>query len=505
MPAVVWLTERDNFDDCIDFWNVRALRPSGFNEPPMVLLPVDELEDWVDFNCQLQSTLFRPMLCNIDVIVISNGVDVDQLEYAARWLGLNPSVENIEVREEWPPPEPRQPPFMCKFNIDVSQFVGFEREYGSIYPVDAQVFRSNSRVRFRSPVRFSGGGRSLLLLSGQPFDGIPRRSIAASLVIRNATWQGDSIQIATNAQNNYNLNFSVPSVEQVRDKILESSVYDYELSDKGKIGRGIQSSSKLSSLLKGGVYEALSELVTPRSKTLMKEIKSCFDDSEITDKMRDLASRWGGRTERIFRPATQFEKVQKDIRPKVAEELCALGWAERGLKVSCPTCNIHSFVPINKADSVASCPGCSSVARYETVPSGPLVFYRLDSFIDLAVDQGVFPHLMVIAALEKSEPLSSFLPGVNLFFDEFGGYVEVDLFGVSGGKVMAGEVKTSVSEFTNERIERDVDLSKNLGVDVHILASVDVVSEDVRGFAQGLCESAGIELYVLDKSQLRPE
>ncbi len=80
----------------------------------------------------------------------------------------------------------------------------------------------------------------------------------------------------------------------------------------------------------------------------------------------------------------------------------------------------------------------------------------------------------------------------------------MDIFGIWDGKVLSGEVKTSASEFDEAQIRRDVALSQRLGADIHLLASVTPVGQDVRDTARELCEAAGLELGVLDQADLRP-
>ncbi|BCL30931.1 hypothetical protein GCM10017557_57900 [Streptomyces aurantiacus] len=503
-PAVIWVTESDNLNDCLAFWNLRALRSLTFSQAPMMLLPIDEVKYWVDFERQFSRVLARPAEFSPDAIVVSYGVERERLEHFAHLLNLQPTTDNVRVSQRWPTPPLRQPPYTCRFNIDVRQFFDFEREHGQVATFDIHVFRSGSTVRFSSPVEFGGSGATLVRFFGRPFDGLPRRSAVATLVHEHATWHGDSIQLKTTASNSYQFDLLVPSLDQARQEILNSVTARYQLSDKGRMGAALQETADISVLLDPGIFEALVDLMTPRSKTLTKELKNLAQQGIIERNLADLAIRWGSRTERRYLPAQQLAKVTRDERAVIAEKLCALGWAERGLKVACPRCGMDNFIRMPEVESVASCPGCSASASYTADRSALSIFYRLDTLVDRATDQGVFPHLMVIAAMTKAEPLSSFLPGADLYFPGEEKSVEVDVFGICGGKVVSGEVKTSSSEFTEEQMRRDVELSSSLRADVHILAAVDKVPIETRVLAQTLCDSAGLELRVLDGEQLRP-
>lgn len=44
LPLILWVTEGDSLDDCLDFWNLRALRPLALGSMPMALVPVEAFE-----------------------------------------------------------------------------------------------------------------------------------------------------------------------------------------------------------------------------------------------------------------------------------------------------------------------------------------------------------------------------------------------------------------------------------------------------------------------------
>jgi hypothetical protein len=56
-PALLWITQDDNLDDCLWFWNLRALRPLRFQTVPMVLLPFGEVQNWLGYAQQFTSML----------------------------------------------------------------------------------------------------------------------------------------------------------------------------------------------------------------------------------------------------------------------------------------------------------------------------------------------------------------------------------------------------------------------------------------------------------------
>lgn len=59
-PAIVWITEPDDLEDCLFFWNLRTLRSLRFDPIPMILLPVGKVQHWLNFPDQLAFVLRRP-------------------------------------------------------------------------------------------------------------------------------------------------------------------------------------------------------------------------------------------------------------------------------------------------------------------------------------------------------------------------------------------------------------------------------------------------------------
>ncbi|WP_420082817.1 hypothetical protein ACN6AT_37490 (plasmid) [Streptomyces sp. JL4002] len=77
--------------------------------------------------------------------------------------------------------------------------------------------------------------------------------------------------------------------------------------------------------------------------------------------------------------------------------------------------------------------------------------------------------------------------------------------GIHEGKVLAGEVKVKAAEFSkNNQIARDVELSRRLGADIHLMAATDVIDDALQDEARDRCDRAGLELLVLHEPELRP-
>ena len=196
-PTIIWVTTNDDLRDCLYFWNLRALRPLRFRRIPMILVPGDSVEQWLDFDQQLAGVLARPADLAPDVL-LGGRVPEDQLHRIAQVLGLERGTATPKAVTRIPPPPNRTPPFTYRTDIDPRQFLVFGRSYGTATEVTGQLFRHNTQVDIPSSVTFRRpGGYVLLGLSSPALDSYPRRDVVASLIQQNATWRNNRVQIAT--------------------------------------------------------------------------------------------------------------------------------------------------------------------------------------------------------------------------------------------------------------------------------------------------------------------
>jgi hypothetical protein len=503
-PAVVWVTQPASFRDCVYFWNLRALRPLRFGSLPMLLLPVGQVQHWLHFPDELAHVLERPEEFTPDVALCSFSVPEPELHQTAELLGLRLHEGKPRIGHAWPAPM-RTPPYTYRADLDPRSWLDFERSYGLVTDVDVQLFRDITTVRFTSPVSFRPGGRTLVHFSGAALDGLPRRAAVAERILRNASWRSGCLQIATQAVDDYLFQIHVPELPEVADVLLGSVTARHQLSaKKGRVGMAWLEQTDISPLADPGVFTVIRELTTPRSKELLRELRKRRLDGALDAELAEIAAQWGGRAERRYRSAEQVQNVPEGQAVAALERLCSAGWAERGLQLTCNTCGLPSFVPLPRASGRPTCPGCSSPAGYE-IGSALMVYYRLNSHLDLLSDQGVVPHLLTIVALRREAKKSHFLPGVDVWFSQDDNdKAEADIFGIRDGRVFCGEVKTSASAFTSDQIARDVDLSARLKADTHILAATDNIPDEMADEARRLCAASGLDLMVMGKEVLLP-
>jgi len=507
IPTVLWVIEGEGFTDSIDFWNTRALRPAHMIEMPMLLLPgTDTVKHWLDFPKQVASLLkSRPREFAVDVALVSRSASPDQLLKFASALGLEPTEEEPRDGARMPASPARTAPFTFRTDLDPTAWVTLERHYGVPTSFDVQVFAGGpSTLRFIQPVRFDGYAGALVRFWGDPLLGLPARPSIARLVHPDAQWRDGKLQLAFQPMpHQLAVQMTFPLLPQATEQLLDDVTTGHQLSSAGRLGTALAEHADSSALLEPGVYEAATALTTPRSKELLRRLKEHRANGHPDADLAELAATWGGRSERRYLPADKLQDVRAEDRAAALERLCALGWAERGLQSVCPSCTSRSFVPLVQTSGSPQCPGCGAVSAYQSGGALTSVHYRLDSFTDRASDNGLLPHLLVIAELCRHTPRSHFLPGTDVTFED-GTQEEVDIFGIWDGKVLSGEVKTSASEFNEAQLQRDVALSQRLRADVHLLASITPVDETVRNTARELCNAAGLELEVLDQADLRP-
>jgi hypothetical protein len=497
-PAVVWVTAPNNFADCLAFWNLRALRPLDFAHTPMVLLPHREVMSWVNFSGNFSSVLRRPESIEPDAVVCSLNVDEQSLHKIAMQLGLQPSTKKRTAGWVFPPRPTKEAPFSYRVNLDSTRDFLFERTYGRSAHTLVHLYPGRTTIRVDSPVQFCGGGKALLRLSSDAFDGLPRRSSVARLVGENFEWSGSSLQMGVQAQNVFHLELAIPALQEAAWSTLRSSA-DASLSDKGKLATRVDDFAVSDVLMKPGVLTTIRDLTTPRSKELERELTTKRELGHPNADLAELAASWGGRVERRFRPATELKT--KGASQSAAEALAAVSWAERGFAVKCSLCLLRSFVPLAETTSSPQCPACKANQQYEG--SGePAVHYRLNPVIDRASDQGVMPHLAALAVLRKRRAHTFLFPGIDVKFPD-GTKNEVDLYGVHDGLIVAGEAKTSSKDFTLEQIKRDVDLSSRLNADIHLVVSNEVLNDAVVNDVVLLTNRADLKALIIEGTEVR--
>lgn len=501
-PLVLWLAGSDDpMPDCVAFWNLRALRHRGDGGSRVWLLPADEVDAWTGFGDQLRNLLHLEGWRSVDAVLWSDQVGTERLHALAQNWGLVEGSPDLGCFG-WLPP--------------ARAYVGDDERdltYTVTNPVprlttawdwvrsadfDAHLFDSPrvTHIRFNAPISLQEYGKALLQLSNRAFTGLPRKLAVAQLLHPAATWRENWLQVPVTTAGEVSLEITLPTPSDALTAVLGGVTEQWELSSKGRVAAALPSEAG-SLLLEPGLFTVLSELLTPRAKELLKELERAAREGADLSEQQLLAAAWGGRTRRRYRPVSALSGVREQTR-RAAERLVAQGWAERGFECVCARCGSSAFVAVEQTTARAVCPGCHVPAQYTDGNDGPVVHYRLNTFIDQAADQGVFPHLMAIATLREDDSTAFLLPGVDVRLTAGGGLKEADVLGLFRGELLAGEVKTSPGDFTAEQIEHDVAISSALGAAYHLMASVHSLSENSHALAEQACAARGLTLLARD-------
>lgn len=500
-PAIVWVTQPNSLKDCVEFWTLRALRSRRFAPAPTLLVPIDQVVHWTGFAEALAGRLARPTVHTPDVVLWSASVEPERLDDVAAQLGLIRSTETPTSGVQLPPPPPRSAPFTYRQDVDPYSYVRFSRRYGEGVQAPVQVYREGTVIEVDSPVQFTGRGRVLVRVASSAFDGLPKRPTTAPLVIDDASWSEDELELAMYAQNRYRLELRVPSLRDAAWALLKNRTTQAALSTKGQLAHRLKELGAAEVLLQDSVIQVIESLRTGRSQDLERTLQEALEHVSPTDALRDrleeLASEWGQRSKRRFLPISNIKSLGENAGSAV-ELLCSRSWAERGLKIRCGQCRIQSFIPLPETTPEARCPACGATnTRYEPVggnpDSGPEMHYRLNAQVDRAADQGIIPHIFADAVLTAEEPQTSLLHAIDVTFED-GRKKEIDLYGITAGRVVAGEAKTDPAEFTPEQLASDIELSAALGADTHLIVSTGEVPRTTKEQARQLAEAQDLGL-----------
>jgi hypothetical protein len=160
---------------------------------------------------------------------------------------------------------------------------------------------------------------------------------------------------------------------------------------------------------------------------------------------------------------------------------------------------MSSFIELSDVVQAIACPGCGSSAAVGTDPNRgeSELYYRLNTLVDRASDNGVMVHLLAAAALRRRDPKGHVNPGVNLIAGD-GQSNEADLLALLETDIWLGEAKTSRSWFTTDQIARDVALANRTRAAHYLMTCLMPLDDEVKREASMRCEQAGIRLWVLE-------
>lgn len=519
VPSLIWFAEPESIDDVIAFWNARALIAlTSFPNPVAVLLP-PKIEPWLQFEHQLayQLGLARfPRRCRPDAALFSYSVPIDRLRELAAHLGL------LDVTAEFPytdtyPLEQRteddiEAPLCATVGLDPTPWLFYPRSYGAGVDQLVQVFRQSTTIDAPWPVRFSSRGGGVVRASVSQLEHlhVPRREEVARAFKPDAFWQPGEAQPVLSftvsiSGPTMSTRLRMPTNTEVLELALRAHRARYQPSDKGKYGLALlERAAEIASVVDTPQKIAwIRQLANARTSSFTKRLLQSGVESALAEEIVDLAQLHFAVP---FRPVSDLgSEAQAADLVDLFERLATAGLVYRGLAIRCETCLVHSFVELAATGARPTCPACGANAYYvvdERRKSGLSVHYRLNALLDRAVNGGVLPTLAVVrrldqAAKERGVRMMHFVPGADLYVEDQA-MGEIDILGFIDQQILAGEVKTSPQDFTQEQIDKDLQKVSAVGADVYVIASTGAIDEPQRIIAREKADAAGCRLTIID-------
>ena len=360
-----------------------------------------------------------------------------------------------------------------------------------------QAFRSGTRLALESPVSFRSQGYALMRVRGPALDPYPRKDSIATMILDNAVWRRDELEIGVAAQATYGLDLRLPTLRQVLERLLTTRGIEHSLSEKGALAVGLlRDSTTAELLLQPRVRVLVETLTTPRRAHLIRRLTQLVAEASVPD-VAALIEGLGGRTDRRSRSFSDLRSLVRSLTLRTVEDLADRLWLERGLTITCQQCRIDSFVPLEAVGGPAVCPACGHPGAFRTDRHGIAISYRLDAIVDRASDQGLLPHLMLMARLAQEDPTALLLPGVDVRLAD-GTRGEIDVLGIHQQLLLAAEVKSSPGAYNRDEIVKDVARSQAIGADVHLMACLHRLNPGDIRVATEVASRAGIAIRFVD-------
>lgn len=504
-PVTLWVTEPDSLADCQMFWNYRAMRCLRWPASPMFILPVESRDDWLGLPEVIrQIVLRRAFDGDPDVVINSLSIDPEVLVAFGEQLGLRRRDSKELVLPSARSFEGSATKDVHTFSIDVDprDWLLHDRLYGYDEWFRIQAFRTGTSVPVMpasvEPVIKAHPGLPLRLnLSGGFIRDLPQTPLTAKAVFESAVWSRGVLESIVGVSSNALLSVNVPSADDLLPLVLADLPVTSMPSDKGRLTESLLKRHDAALLSGSRTLAVIQALTTRRSKELLKSLKQFA--SPLPSDVEEAVGALGGRVERNYRSASRLgaERIQQPEASLILEQLADSGWTERGFSTHCGACGMAAFVALASISETAICPHCRTPSPYVQGTGGVEVYYRLDAFADRCSDQGVIAHAAIGRALLALHEYSAATFGVDVVWPD-GGSAEIDILGFIGATRIAGEIKTSPSEFTDEQMRRDVALTARLGIGTHVLAFTKAVEDEaVIERALQACSASDLKLIAV--------
>jgi hypothetical protein len=505
--GLVWIAAPGSLTDATLFWNWRALMPISLQPTFAVLLDAATaaLPRFAEaLRRQLSGTPGRGRPA---FTVCSRTVSREDLRQLVTAWGFAEHTQDSVQMQLGRQPDSDLTDVTAAINF--RPFVPTSRTSGVRERVVTQLYRPTTTILAASPVHRNPqiGGTIRVRISGPAELNFAGSHAAAKLAHPNALPSDEGIELETFLQPSYQLILSIPERQDVLAAILGERGITSQISDKGKYTRGIQRlTTDLEMYSDAGLGSVIAALTRPRSNHVLVALRKSmptFTESALLDAAASLSSD----AVRSFRRLSEIASATKLSTAKAAPlvgQLLRRRMAERGVCTACNECGMRTFIPLEHAAEPAICPGCTSAAEYEISPGfDPVIYYRLNSLLGRASDQGVIAHLFGIAGLLRRDPAAFVLPAADLF--EKGKHVgEADILALSGSDLLFGEAKSSASDFGARQLARDTKFAKLIGATTYVAVCTEALDREMEDDAYDAAREHGLRLVIIDGPVAQP-
>lgn len=290
------------------------------------------------------------------------------------------------------------------------------------------------------------------------------------------TRYGVSAQVGVSEAASF-LNVSLPDEWVALCKYFDARGYTIRVSDKGQYAKGVLAllggPSGIKQFASRQVYNVLEMLALKSSKKVAQRIIKQLgltntDPDQLAETLRDVEV-----VPELKRVPKTLVKLKDQLSPnsdgllQTLAQLSKLQVVKRGLHLQCPRCGTPDWYTLGQIAETLQCVGCSTrfplPAEYPT-GSGkePAWEYTLNTLVNRAMDQDVFPVLLALNHVLADKPPSCLVPGLELLENgKSDVQVDFDFLFVRDQQLFAGECKAGT-----ELAAKDIataQLADNLG------------------------------------------
>lgn len=491
-----------DFDELVFFWNVRARSANFGPGPGFVGLDHEAFhhtQDVVDVAEWLTSDRVG-LVIKPDVLVSVHPSKKDLVAASLEKLGFRAAPEDAPFQESWPnPPEGRELP---EYMTVTSPILGHALRRGLKGEQLAIVKMGDNTISLEQPeFKFRHGGHIVVELVDLPLP-LPVSISSAKRVISNSTPTPGGLRFVTLGNSRLNLQFHLPSNEELLTDYLRDRGIKGELSPDGRyaravIGRIDNDLSRLDALATDTSLRVLEALTPLSRKKLVDKMKIELGDQgstkeavekAVTHTLREHSLHLELRALTLGDIASQTTITQKKIAP-VLSELVAAGFVRRGFSLRCPECGYKDFFRLSALDEFVECAACRRSFLLppfeEDERTSRRVYFRLDGLTARAMDQDLLPVLLTLRKLWSENALGqyeAFWPGLNVQGDAFG-TSEIDILVGQGTTVLAYECKKHGGSLDVSQARKLIDIADRLDAQVGFAALEGDYSNEVASLA----------------------